>query len=91
MACMAVFWTGGVDAGHGRSTGYGWLLVFLRDVEKRDGKRTVSISPLLCPALYKNRRKDSYRTEETDSSALLCLGPFLWAGMTLFMIREGAG
>lgn len=35
--------------------------------------------------------KTAYRTEETDSSALLCLGPFLWAGMTLFMIREGAG
>lgn len=35
--------------------------------------------------------RTAYRTEETDSSALLCLGPFLWAGMTLFMIREGAG
>ena len=35
--------------------------------------------------------RTAYRTEETDASALLCLGPFLWAGMTLFMIREGAG
>ena len=35
--------------------------------------------------------RTAYRTEEMDSSALLCLGPFLWAGMTLFMIREGAG
>ena len=35
--------------------------------------------------------RTAYRTEETDSAALLCLGPFLWAGMTLFLMREGAG
>lgn len=35
--------------------------------------------------------RTAYRTEETNSAALLCLGPFLWAGMTLFLMREGAG
>ena len=35
--------------------------------------------------------RKAYITEETDSDALLCLGPFVWAGMTLFLMREGAG
>lgn len=34
--------------------------------------------------------RTAYRTEAMDSAALLCLGPFLWAGMTLFLMREGA-
>lgn len=32
-----------------------------------------------------------YMTEGMNSAALLCLGPFLWAGMTLFLMGEGAG
>jgi prepilin peptidase CpaA len=32
-----------------------------------------------------------YGTDGMDPSALLCLGPFLWAGLTIFLMGEGAG
>lgn len=92
MACMAVFldreeWLQVMASAFVLAGVWSVLAMWKRDLARE------RLQYLFCyiQRFLRTGERTAYRTEETDSAALLCLGPFLWAGMTLFLMGEGTG
>lgn len=92
LACMALFldmeeWLQ-VTAAAAALAGF-WSVY----VMQRKGIAGKRMRYLFCyiQRFFQTGEREAYMTEETDTDALLRLGPFVWAGMTLFLMREGAG